>query len=111
MVVENILSSDEPDCDDRVQRHLDVRDLSGWLLEEEPKKAPQRRLVRNDHVVVGSVKLRKKGCEASTNIEIGFPSGISERELVFAAVLELFGVCGLKLIIGEVVIETRVELI
>ena len=64
------------ELDQGVQRHLDVRDLSGRLLEEEPKKAPQCRLVRNDHVVVGPVELRKEGCEASTNVEIGFPSRI-----------------------------------
>ena len=111
MKVENILSPDKLDCDDSVQRHLDVRDLSGRLLEKEPKKAPQCRLVCYDHVVVGPVKFRKEGCEASTNVEIGFPSRISERQLVFAAVMELLWVCGLKFIIGEVVVETRVELI
>ena len=58
---ENILSPNELDCDYSVQWHLNVWDLISWFMKKKPKEAPQNRLVCYDHMVVGSIKFRKKG--------------------------------------------------
>ena len=65
-----------------MQWHFDVGDLLGRRAVEEPEDAPQRRLVGDDDIVVGLVELGEDGGESGAHVEIGFPSGIPEDNIL-----------------------------
>lgn len=73
------------DADYRVQRHLHIRQLLGFLVEEESDDAAQHRLMRHHEHVVGSLQLGDHRLDALHRVHVALAPRVTIAQLVLIA--------------------------
>lgn len=76
---------------DSVQRHLQVRQLVGRLVEEVREHAAEHGLMRHDQHVALSLQLHHDRLEPHHHVLVGFAARVAISELVLVASLEVVG--------------------